>query len=1751
MRPPAPHAVDTGTPMRHVSRGTRYAAGLLLALGSAIGIGVIPGATIAQESLSSLSVESAESYVAQPLTNTAARTPLVMLGVALDEKAYRRAYDDLADLDGDGVLDTTYKNGIEYAGYFDPDLCYGYASNRFRASGAASEHRCTSAASDWSGNFLNWLTMTRLDLVRHALYGGHRRSDDAALTVLERAHVPEDSHAWVKLYRGTDLADFTPMALPASGAMSFCNVSRETVPDTASQDSQAPPLLRIAPGAFPLWSAIERFQCDGDNGNPRPGTPGGDASPITDYIVRIEACSAGAAVREANCRPYPSGNSKPAGVLQRYGEDGVVRFGLIARSYSRPRSGGQLRRTIGPIARNGSDAAQCAAGDEIRLSTGQFCASTAAIGGIIPSIERLRIARYRYTSRSGDRGSPSHDDCNSDELYTRAPGDDGIRRPGPVDSDSRCNSYGNPVAEIMAEALRYIAGTRAPFADYVGSTDAERSLIAGMELPTWDDPLQTLRECADCSLVMISNGAPSFDGDELPAIGLRGGGQITAAALRGGTDTAGMAEGLDQRVLAGRVELSAPTATDRIPDGAVCKATDSAVPLSTVRGICGSVPARDGSYHAAGVALLGNTRDLRPDLSGTQSARFYALEFADSVPSIPVPTGTGVVTVTPSCQSLTGNPEADRILDAGNLRRQCSFTAALPGPIRAADGTVIGRPISATGRSGSVYVAWDESPYGGNQDNAAAQVISWCVGDECQPQGAAGTRANLCFQTTATSAPDCVGGALRAIGSNELVVRVEAVSGFISGPALLGYAISGAADPARNTTYNTLTRPRLSSVFDARNLILFPETPLPASWRAAEVRIFSAGDSGVRTLPSPLEVAGKFGGFEPGADGDDALPEAATAGAGGCAATSWDKVDNASGAGTPDCIPDNYHGLRHPGLIGARIERVIRDVIARTGGARAIEVGVQSGLAQAPGAVYQTFYESEVRDAAGRRATWIGNVQSLFVDGDGNLREDDSSRDGLLDEADYSGHPVVQLYFDAVARQTRFRRYSANPADDPDAFTVVDDLRQLRTVWNARRQLASLDDVVTQRPYGTSAASGRHILSFVDLNLDGKADAGETVAFTPANFATGRSGVLNVGSPAQAATLINWTRGQDTAGLRNRQLDRDGNGVQTQRLGDIVNSEPLVVGAPGEAYDLLYGDASYAAFFRQYRNRRGMVYVGANDGLLHAFNAGFRIAGNGGFATTPEDGTATEHPLGSEVWAYVPFNLLPHLGFLASPSYLHQWTMDGSPRAFDVRAFPSDSVHPNGWGTVLVVGMRLGGAPVTIPGVNSGGANRAAFGDFATGLGARSAFVSRSAYVVLDITDPERPPTLIAELADAGGALGMTTARAVVAPFVTPAQGTTPRSDAWYLLLGSGPDDHEPATSTRPARLLTYDLATLLSPAGTPASALRASVADGSSDDAVDFAPASFVGDPVAVDWDLNYRADAVYFGTGSGSTGSPAGKLFKIDFNPARTLGGESSEPANWSAPAVLLDPQRPVLNAPSVTQDGRGNRWVLSGTGRLLSTPDRGSSARQVLFGVIDRLPAGTAPDFGSLTDTTGAVVASSGIVTGLSGIATASELADVVRGLPNTPGSLGSGGWKLQLLTDPAPAVAERVVARTTLLDSILFASSYTPSDALCEDDGSSRLFAVDFQTGAARPQRPALSRVVVIGGVDVVQPLSFVDLGRGLAGAPALNVNAGTGPGTYRINVQTTTGAIQQRLANDSGRIRSSEIDWRETHPQLSP
>ncbi len=193
--------------------------------------------------------ESGQSYSSIPPFVTAGLPPMVMLVMARDHKLYYEAYNDASDLDGDGTLDIRYDPDITYYGYFDSYKYYQYdeAKSRFEpkdvvldANGAPTKK--AKNGNFWSGDFLNYVTMTRMDCLRKVLYGGYRSVDTDTETVLRRAYVPQDAHSFGKEYTnvatdGYDIEEYTPLSQPLAG-------TRHLFASTTLTDN-GDPLLRV------------------------------------------------------------------------------------------------------------------------------------------------------------------------------------------------------------------------------------------------------------------------------------------------------------------------------------------------------------------------------------------------------------------------------------------------------------------------------------------------------------------------------------------------------------------------------------------------------------------------------------------------------------------------------------------------------------------------------------------------------------------------------------------------------------------------------------------------------------------------------------------------------------------------------------------------------------------------------------------------------------------------------------------------------------------------------------------------------------------------------------------------------------------------------------------------------------------------------------------------------------------------------------------------------------------------------------------------------------------------------------------------------------------------------------------------------------------------------------------------------------------------------------------------------------------
>ncbi|PCJ30332.1 MAG: hypothetical protein COA90_09745, partial [Gammaproteobacteria bacterium] len=157
----------------------------------------------------------AAAIAQSPLFLSEGAPPIVMLTMGKEHKLYYEAYNDASDLDGDGLLDTTYKpTTIDYFGYFDSFKCYEYKSGgggKFVPKSTTSNKQCSGEL--WSGDFLNYITTSRMDALRKVFYGGFRSSDSTSKTILKRSFIPRDAHSWGKEYTsvahdGYDISDY-------------------------------------------------------------------------------------------------------------------------------------------------------------------------------------------------------------------------------------------------------------------------------------------------------------------------------------------------------------------------------------------------------------------------------------------------------------------------------------------------------------------------------------------------------------------------------------------------------------------------------------------------------------------------------------------------------------------------------------------------------------------------------------------------------------------------------------------------------------------------------------------------------------------------------------------------------------------------------------------------------------------------------------------------------------------------------------------------------------------------------------------------------------------------------------------------------------------------------------------------------------------------------------------------------------------------------------------------------------------------------------------------------------------------------------------------------------------------------------------------------------------------------------------------------------------------------------------------------
>ena len=608
---------------------------------------------------------------------------------------------------------------------------------------------------------------------------------------------------------------------------------------------------------------------------------------------------------------------------------------------------------------------------------------------------------------------------------------------------------------------------------------------------------------------------------------------------------------------------------------------------------------------------------------------------------------------------------------------------------------------------------------------------------------------------------------------------------------------------------------------------------------------------------------------------------------------------------------------------------------------------------------------------------------------------------------------------------------------------------------------------LTARDVNMNGTLGTEVLATVPA-ADSRAiitvnSTGTAVPFLWNSLDATRQGQLQP-TDALGSNRLSWLRGDQS----NEAPNGSGFRKRTVILGDIINSAPAFVGAPAFRYPDTLESEPYSTFRSNNQARTHMVYAGANDGMLHAFYSNDAI--NGGVVT--------------ERLAFVPSAAFNNLAKLTSPTYTHQYFVDGTPVTGD--AFVGGS-----WRTMLVAGLNKGGQEI----------------------------------YALDITNPasfsEANATSIFkwEFTDADDAdLGYTYSRPSI---VRMNDGT------WVAAFGNGynntvADGHASTSGNAFLYFVNLETGDLITKIDT---------GKGTANDPTGASRPNGLSTPVFVDIDGDSDVDLAY-------AGDLFGNVWKFDLS--------STSPGSWSvaynAPLFVAKDSsnnaQPITSRPNVSRGPNGvGLIVLFGTGKYLEATDTNvaSPKTQSFYGLLD-------PNTGTaLTDK---IAGRANLTAQTINNEVTTAVGDVRVTSNNALGGT-SRGWYMDLIS-PSGAQGEMQVTDSLVRSGHVVFTTLVPNSDPCEFGGSSWLMEMNLFTGARLDTTPfdlnnngLFDDTVTIGGV--VYPISGVRTTVGITPKPAPL----SGEKCDYLIFPGTSGGTETRC-RDPGPRGFGRQSWRQAH-----
>ncbi|MDR1395204.1 MAG: hypothetical protein LBK52_03400, partial [Deltaproteobacteria bacterium] len=621
-----------------------------------------------------------ERYQAPPFMAFSSMSPQVLIVMAKNLKMFQQGYPGLLDLDGDGRVDTGFNPQVEYVGYFDSHSCYTYngslaqglndvfmagdTSGYFSRVGPAVEDETagqiqasrpaglkkyvvsprsssgvcfnpstnlTAAAGSrrtFSGNWLNFMTASRMDAIRKILYGGKRNIDTVSRTLLEMSFVPPDSTAWGSEVRSDDtwqevtplsayydVRKYTPFDKPLSRKAHFfargsdlgksnryfpalrilLNADRTSF-NAGGWDSVSEIVTVTEPYArYWDWVLVNRPLPDD-----RVLMPAARDT-IQVYRLMVEACKPGFISPTEGCRHYPGLTNqdsddvwKPGGLIQRYGESSSpMNFGLLTGTYAAAgrNQGGRIRNHVGPVL------------GPMPLNDGYYVPPvdnrTGIINprGIIANIDSLRIA-----------GRPSGAD------------------PAVWEGEYYHNtfSWGNPLGEMLFEGIRYLGGLPTPTYTYNNEYESDVPDSSILKLTTfsgtnsWKAQKPALADtaCIKPVILLISDFSPERDGDNYTVDFSAS--LVAGTKLPAGVTTSNLPQSFNIKAYLETISKHEGLGTiggSRASYSFAASAADTCLPktmasLADVKGICPTAQSFEGTYSSVAAAYYAHIHDF-------------------------------------------------------------------------------------------------------------------------------------------------------------------------------------------------------------------------------------------------------------------------------------------------------------------------------------------------------------------------------------------------------------------------------------------------------------------------------------------------------------------------------------------------------------------------------------------------------------------------------------------------------------------------------------------------------------------------------------------------------------------------------------------------------------------------------------------------------------------------------------------------------------------------------------------------------------------------------------------------------------------------------------------------------------------------------------------------------------------------------------------------------------------------------------